>query len=130
MLIPNYVVRAEISRLGMLNDPNEAALDRQLAQYNNKFSQLPRNLSEQVRDGVVLLRDASEVHPVYRTIVIAILVIMLVYIILPVDFVSDSIGLLGYADDLFVVVLLLIFLLMVAEHRRQALIDRLNRENN
>ncbi|XP_061118240.1 E3 ubiquitin-protein ligase RNF170 isoform X1 [Conger conger] len=109
------------------NAPGNPAQDdqaeaRQIQQdvndYNRRFSGQPRSLMDRLRDVPTLLRHAfREMFSVgglfwmFRLRILLCLVGALTYLASPLDFIPEALfGLLGFLDDLFVILLLFIYI--------------------
>ncbi|KAK7120007.1 hypothetical protein R3I93_023097 [Phoxinus phoxinus] len=86
--------------------------------YNRRFSGQPRSLLDRLRDVPTLLRHAfREVFSVgglfwmFRLRILLVLLGALVYLASPLDFIPEGVvGLLGFLDDFFVILLLFIYI--------------------
>ncbi|KAF7688502.1 E3 ubiquitin-protein ligase RNF170 [Silurus meridionalis] len=93
----------------ILNDIND---------YNRRFSGQPRSLLDRLRDVPTLLRHAfREMFSVgglfwmFRIRILLCLVGALTYLASPLDFIPEALfGLLGFMDDIFVILLLFIYI--------------------
>nr|XP_022313727.1 E3 ubiquitin-protein ligase RNF170-like [Crassostrea virginica] len=92
-----------------------------IADYNRRFSGEPRPLMDYLRDLPTLLRHAfSEFFSVggliwmFRVRIIAIFLAALFYFISPLDIIPEAVfGILGFLDDLFVLLLLAIYISII-----------------
>ncbi|XP_051524038.1 E3 ubiquitin-protein ligase RNF170-like isoform X1 [Myxocyprinus asiaticus] len=93
----------------ILNDIND---------YNRRFSGQPRSLLDRLRDVPTLLRHAfREMFSVgglfwmFRIRILLCLMGALMYLVSPLDFIPEGVvGLLGFMDDFFVILLLFIYI--------------------
>ncbi|KAG1931719.1 E3 ubiquitin-protein ligase RNF170 [Pimephales promelas] len=89
-----------------------------ISDYNRRFSGQPRSLLDRLRDVPTLLRHAfREVFSVgglfwmFRLRILLVLLGALVYLASPLDFIPEGVvGLLGFLDDFFVILLLFIYI--------------------
>ncbi|XP_013415214.1 E3 ubiquitin-protein ligase RNF170 isoform X2 [Lingula anatina] len=99
--------------------------------YNRRFSGEPRPLMDYIRDLPTLLRHAfSEFFSLgglvwmFRLRIFLVFVAAILYFISPLDIIPESVfGFVGFLDDLFIVLLLMIYITVIyrnfVEHRAQ-----------
>ncbi|XP_036385231.1 E3 ubiquitin-protein ligase RNF170 [Megalops cyprinoides] len=107
--LPNQAQDGQVEAGQILQDVND---------YNRRFSGQPRSLMDRLRDVPTLLRHAfREMFSVgglfwmFRLRILLCLVGALTYLASPLDFIPEALfGLLGFMDDLFVILLLFIYI--------------------
>uniref|UniRef100_A0A673I9S6 E3 ubiquitin-protein ligase RNF170 n=1 Tax=Sinocyclocheilus rhinocerous TaxID=307959 RepID=A0A673I9S6_9TELE len=95
-----------------------ALILRDIHDYNRRFSGQPRSLLERLRDVPTLLRHAfREMFSVgglfwmFRVRILLCVLAALMYLASPLDFIPEGVlGLLGFMDDFFVILLLFIYI--------------------
>ncbi|XP_071117218.1 E3 ubiquitin-protein ligase RNF170-like [Haliotis cracherodii] len=100
----------------------------QISNYNRRFSGEPRPITDYIRDLPVLLRHAyTEFFSVggliwmFRLRVIVCFFAALLYFISPLDIIPEAVfGLLGFLDDLFIILLLAIYITIIYRQVVQA----------
>ncbi|KAL4658995.1 E3 ubiquitin-protein ligase RNF170 [Arapaima gigas] len=105
----NYAPNGQSELRQILQDVND---------YNRRFSGQPRSLMDRLRDVPTLLRHAfREMFSVgglfwmFRVRILLCLVGAVTYLASPLDFIPEALfGLLGFMDDLFVILLLFIYI--------------------
>ncbi|XP_048874735.1 E3 ubiquitin-protein ligase RNF170 isoform X1 [Brienomyrus brachyistius] len=98
--------------------PDPGRILEDINDYNRRFSGQPRSLMDRLRDVPTLLRHAfREMFSVgglfwmFRIRILLCLMGALTYLVSPLDFVPETLfGLLGFMDDLFVILLLFIYI--------------------
>lgn len=105
------------------NQPSASKTEilNKIADYNRRFSGEPRPLMDYLRDLPTLLRHAlREFFSVggliwmFRLRIIAIFLAALLYFISPLDIIPEAVfGILGFLDDLFVLLLLAIYISII-----------------
>ncbi|KAK7100587.1 E3 ubiquitin-protein ligase RNF170-like [Littorina saxatilis] len=116
LLLPNFT-QAE-----MLETTEESTdIIQQVNDYNRRFSGEPRPILDYVRDLPTLLRHAwNEFFTVgglifmFRVRVVVCIIAAFVYFISPLDIIPEAaFGILGFLDDLFIVLLLAIYISII-----------------
>ncbi|MBN3295523.1 E3 ubiquitin-protein ligase RNF170 [Amia ocellicauda] len=98
--------------------PEARQILQEVNDYNRRFSGQPRSLMDRIRDVPTLLRHAfREMFSVgglfwmFRIRILLCLVGALTYLVSPLDFIPEALfGILGFMDDLFVILLLFIYI--------------------
>jgi len=129
MMIPNYVIRSEVSRLQAARNQDAAEIDQKVIQYNDKFAHLPRPLGRHLQEDAYLLQMAYSSRPIYRWAIIFLVTLAVLYLILPVDFIPDSLGAIGFLDDFVIFFFVTILLYELAQRYRNYLLADINRRN-
>eukprot|EP01122_Echinamoeba_exundans_P004754 TRINITY_DN14995_c0_g1_i1.p1 TRINITY_DN14995_c0_g1~~TRINITY_DN14995_c0_g1_i1.p1 ORF type:complete len:213 (+),score=28.05 TRINITY_DN14995_c0_g1_i1:36-641(+) len=124
LMIPNFVIRSELSKIDPRFSQDGAKFDRLIDQYNNQFSEAPMPFGDRLREDVALLRRASNESDLHRYVVIGLFILVVLYIILPVDLIPDDFGVVGFVDDFAIFFFVMVVLYMIAETYRRSLIDR------
>ncbi|XP_015216609.2 E3 ubiquitin-protein ligase RNF170 isoform X1 [Lepisosteus oculatus] len=98
--------------------PEAGQILQDVYDYNRRFSGQPRSLMDRIRDVPTLLRHAfREMFSVgglfwmFRIRILLCLIGALTYLASPLDFIPEALfGILGFMDDLFVILLLFIYI--------------------
>jgi len=105
--------------------------DSLIQEYNEKFQSLPRSIPLLIQEDTVLLRRLLKESRVYQAIAVFTVIFGVLYFFLPADLIPDDLPLIGYLDDLIVVIFLILCSFWVAEwYRQRLLLQILNRLAN
>ncbi|KAL6060348.1 Postreplication repair E3 ubiquitin-protein ligase RAD18 [Balamuthia mandrillaris] len=149
MLIPSLTTRSEVlnfqrspgapgssSGVEMTRGQSTHDYDAQIEEYNQRFREYDRSLPQQLNeDWVLLLRifqtPASSIevgsgqHLLYKAMVAIAFVLMVIYLVVPFDLIPDFMGVVGYLDDLFMLLGGIWAVVLMVEYYRSNLLSRL-----
>jgi RING finger protein 170 len=132
MMIPNYAIRNEINSKKPPKSPKSSeAVDTQIDEYNHKFAELPRQFNERMREDYFLLRRLIRERPKLQWLILGVIIFAIIYFLTPADLLPDSLGLIGFLDDLLIWLLVfLMFYVMAESYRAWLLFDLRRRRQN
>eukprot|EP00026_Physarum_polycephalum_P019079 Phypoly_transcript_20920.p1 GENE.Phypoly_transcript_20920~~Phypoly_transcript_20920.p1 ORF type:complete len:187 (+),score=9.28 Phypoly_transcript_20920:48-608(+) len=101
LLIPNYVLRKEVSSQLRQHENSSLAAqyDREIETYNTKFAHQPQTVTESIREDWAMLGLMRAGNFFHTILVYATLILVLLYLFFPFDLIPDELGLVGYVDD-------------------------------
>ncbi|KAK3585025.1 hypothetical protein CHS0354_024940 [Potamilus streckersoni] len=121
-----------------MNSPERQHIEEQINQYNRRFSGEPVPWSDYIRDLPTLFRYAmSEFFSVggliwmFRFRIIMCFIAAFLYFISPLDIIPEAVfGILGFIDDLFILLLLAIYITIIYRNSVQNRARATNNNNN
>lgn len=128
-LAPNFAVRDQCARLPNETQPTAAEqqqLDSELAAYNARFANIPRGLGQEIREDLAIYRNLPA-NSIHKWIINFMVIGTVLYLLFPVDLIPDSLGLVGYLDDAFAIIFILIIVVLMLGAIRSNIIQNGNR---
>eukprot|EP01090_Pellita_catalonica_P008630 TRINITY_DN1971_c0_g1_i4.p1 TRINITY_DN1971_c0_g1~~TRINITY_DN1971_c0_g1_i4.p1 ORF type:complete len:245 (-),score=4.93 TRINITY_DN1971_c0_g1_i4:34-768(-) len=128
MLIPSWTLRAEVDiRDHEKGIKSTKEYDIQIEDYNQKNSLKPRNFSDQAQEDWILLRKMfAERKIIYKVLIFVTMFVGFLYFVAPADLIPDSYGLIGYLDDVCVVLLCFWAIILLLEWYRKKLLSSIH----
>ena len=126
-MVPNFALRdqcAHVNRSDAAAVPSAADVanwDSQLTAYNQRFSNLPRGIGQELREDIAIYRNLP-INSMQKWLINGLIVLVVLYILMPVDLIPDTVGLAGYVDDAFALIGIAIILLAMLNSLRSSMI--------
>jgi len=120
ILIPSYTLRAAVTAINKVINPN---CDTEIQQYNQKFSNAPRTLLNTMTEDITLIRRAVRESLLYKIMVYVTIAFVVLYFLMPYDLIPDT-SIIGFIDDIALVIGGIIVLFWFAEWYRDTLIAK------
>lgn len=126
-IVPNFALRDQCNHANRhdanaLSNPADVAnLDAQLMAYNQRFSNMPRGIGQEIREDIAIYRNLP-MTSIQKWLINGLIFLTALYVIFPVDLIPDSVGIAGYIDDAFAIIGIAIIVLAMLNSVRSSII--------
>eukprot|EP01089_Gocevia_fonbrunei_P003251 TRINITY_DN1316_c0_g3_i1.p1 TRINITY_DN1316_c0_g3~~TRINITY_DN1316_c0_g3_i1.p1 ORF type:complete len:194 (-),score=16.01 TRINITY_DN1316_c0_g3_i1:19-600(-) len=133
MLIPSWTIRGEVeakrspNTKGFSQYLTDREYDVQIDEYNTAYASMSRPAKYQFQEHMILLRRVwRESNTGYKVFLIGLALLGAIYFLYPTDLIPDAYGLIGFADDIFVIAAILWVVYLFVEWYRRKLVARIH----
>jgi len=126
-IVPNFALRDQCNHVNrhasnaVPSAADVANLDAQLTAYNQRFSNMPRGIGQELREDIAIYRNLP-VSSVQKWLINGLVIFTLLYVIFPIDLIPDILGITGYIDDAFAIIGIAIIVLAMLNSLRSSMI--------